>query len=283
MMQVVKRRYKRIIFQYLILSIGIFILFLNIYGEYQSLRNNHIYCEKLPGMKDIEYSEKQFRDSVSVLFKSDYQDKEKVRKAVHFVNRAMAHYWRDEGISTYNLRVPVYENYILFLVNYLYPKSFPKAYMIRKYEFCDYDRAIERGVGLCSQHATVLSQLLNKRNIRCQVLRLDGHVVAYAEVDSVKNKWWVLDADYGVIIPYSIKKIEKETSLIRFYYEQAGYSPARTSKLMNIYESKGNKLCYDSNEYFGKRIFFEKMCYFLKWVIPIFFVLISFFLIIRRL
>ena len=281
MMQVVKRRYKRIIFQYLILSIGIFILFLNIYGEYQSLRNNHIYCEKLPGMKDIEYSEKQFRDSVSVLFKSDYQDKEKVRKAVHFVNRAMAHYWRDEGISTYNLRVPVYENYILFFINYLYPKSFPKAYMIRKYEFCDYDRAIERGVGLCSQHATVLSQLLNKRNIRCQVLRLDGHVVAYAEVDSVKNKWWVLDADYGVIIPYSIKKIEKETSLIRFHYEYKGYPNTIVTKLMDIFGKNGNILFEDAYSYFGWRVFFERFCYFLKWAIPIFFLLISFLLIVK--
>ena len=63
----------------------------------------------------------------------------------------IAHYWRDEGINKYYLRIPFWENYLLYIASYIDPEEY------LKYEFYDYRRAIERGVGLCSQQAIIVS------------------------------------------------------------------------------------------------------------------------------
>ena len=41
------------------------------------------------------------------------------------------------GINKYNLRIPFYENYLLFIASYLNPEEY------LKYEFVDYRKAIE--------------------------------------------------------------------------------------------------------------------------------------------
>ena len=63
------------------------------------------------------------------------------------------HKQQDEGI-------PIYENYLLFIASYRYPDEY------LKYEFVDYRKAIERGIGLCSQQAIIVSEILNSFRLR---------------------------------------------------------------------------------------------------------------------
>ncbi|HZG54804.1 MAG TPA: hypothetical protein VEZ40_22055, partial [Pyrinomonadaceae bacterium] len=87
------------------------------------------------------------------------------------VNKGIAYYWEDEGAGKYNLRVPVHENYLLFLAAYVLPRYY------RKYEFADQYKNLERGVGICSLHATVIAALLEDHGVGSKVILLNQHVV----------------------------------------------------------------------------------------------------------
>jgi hypothetical protein len=50
-------------------------------------------------------------------------------------------------------------------------------------------------------------------------------------VNEKSNIWWVVDPDYGVIIPYDIKTIEENPTMSKKYYLDHGYDE-KTSDLM---------------------------------------------------
>jgi len=117
------------------------------------------------------------------------------------VHKHIANYWGDKGIARYHLRIPIYENYFLWSASWIYPSIF------KKYEFSDYNKAIERGVGLCSEHAIIITGILNHKGIESKIIRLPGHVIATALVEETKNEWWTLDPTYGVTLPYNIQTL----------------------------------------------------------------------------
>ena len=190
------------------LGVGLFIT--NIAGLFISLRNELIYQEKA----GINLTEKELYQRIN---KKVSDKKEYISNLNKAVKKGIAHYWRDEGIDKYNLRIPFYENYLLFIASYLDPEEY------LKYEFYDYRKAIERGIGLCSQHAIIVSEILLEKNIPSFIIGLSGHVVLRAQADADRDQWWVLDPDYGVVIPYDIDIIENNPKIIRSFYTQAGY------------------------------------------------------------
>jgi glycosyltransferase involved in cell wall biosynthesis len=244
------------------LLLGLCLFAINIVGLFISLRNESIYKEKTEFANDIILSEKEFYQKVN---KPIVDKKEYVVELNQAVNQGIAHYWRDEGINKYNIRIPLHENYLLFIAGYLDPEEY------RKYEFVDYRKAIERGIGLCSQQAIIMSEILMKKNIPSFITGLSGHVVLRAQVDENRDEWWVLDPDYGIIIPYDIDFIENDPKVIRPFYEQAGYNQKQIDLLENIYAKEGNVVSKEQGArgYQFKRFRDEPRFYFFKWVIPI--------------
>ena len=169
----------------------------------------------------------------------------------------------DEGIDKYNMRVPLTENYFLYTASWIYPSAF------RKYEFYNYKKAIERGIGLCSQHAIIVSEVLKKKGIESKIVELDGHVVVMALIDKVSKHWWVLDADYGVVIPHDIGEIESDPSIVGDFYSDAGYDKNNVSSLIRIYGQVGNRVSSGVNEYDSLKYYIEIAAYLMKWVFPL--------------
>lgn len=212
--------------------VGVVLIFNNLAGVFISLRNPAIYQE--PGNEfsnDISLTQEQFYHALESV-KGDRQ--QVLRQITAIVNKGIAHYWEDAGIDKYHLRIPFYENYILNFASYIYPKIF------LHYEFMDYRRAVERGVGLCSQQSIILSELLKQRGIDTKIVGLNGHVVVTALADNVNQTWWILDPDYGVVIPDSLSEIEKNTDIVKPYYSLKGYSDKKIDNLVKIYGSDGN-------------------------------------------
>ena len=91
-----------------------------------------------------------------------------------------------------------------------------------------------------------------------------------AQVDKGRDEWWVLDPDYGVVIPYDIDIIENNTAIIRPFYAQAGYKQKTINRLENIYKKDGNAIMKEQGAkgYQIKRSSNEPIFYFLKWMIP---------------
>jgi hypothetical protein len=163
---------------------------------------------------------------------------------------------------------PPSKNYLLWIASLVYPQVF------RKYEFSHYRKAIERGVGLCSQHAIIIAGVLKDKNIPSKIVALNGHVVATALVDETCNEWWLLDADYGVVIPRDIKTVEQAPDLVRPHYFAAGCSAKTTDLLAAMYGPNGNVVIESVNTYdprimsYALRYHIETFSYAAKWILP---------------
>jgi hypothetical protein len=246
--------------------VGLLLLGINFAGLFVSLRNPSIYAEqKVRDEGDITLRAEQ------LLRAAERRPNETAEAYVvrlnEAVNRGIAYYWEDEGAGKYNLRVPLNENYLLFLAGYILPSYY------RKYEFSDQYKNLERGVGICSLHATVIDALLKDHEVNSRVILLDQHVVAMAQVGTAPDRWWILDPDHGVVVKHDISEIERDPNLIKPYYLARGYSQEYADRLARIYGKEGNVVFAGAKEYMPWRLrYIEYASYVLKWVLPVMFI-----------
>ena len=234
--------------------LGMLIILLNLFGFFIPLRNPAIYQYKDGDEISLSYKEALTQiNKLPTESETDY-----VYRLNHTVNQAIAHYWLDEGIDTYRMRVPIWENYILWWYSF----KNPRVYL--RYEFTDYRRALERGIGLCSEHAIILEEVLENNGINAKIIGLSGHVVASAKAD---GKWFILDADYGIVIPNSIEEIEQNPAIAHYYYKDT-WNP---DLLTSIYGSKEDNYQFDSAQAYSsqKTVDFEQKSYIYIWLIPL--------------
>lgn len=248
--------------QAVLFACGIFLLLVNSYGLTTSLRNPNLQEEiNRINQNDITLSQDQIYEALD----AEIPDRiEYLYQAADAIHNGIGQYWEDEGSESYNLRVPFQENYLLFMVGIMAPERF------HKFEFTDYRRAIERGVGMCSQHAIITAEALYARGWKTKMIGLSGHVVASVLIDEGNDTWWIVDTDYGVIIPASIQEIEKNPELISRHYAEKGYPPDIIAHLERVYGSKDNFVSdgYGIGNYLLKTRYLEKSSYILIWIIP---------------
>jgi len=248
------------------LVLGVILLGVNIYGLFKSMRNPAIYTEEVTlrnriGDVTIEYPE------IKDLLKQE-DGESNVDFAVRInkvVNDGFAHYWRGEGIRKYHLRVPFWENYLLNLASYINPKRY------ERYEFSNYKKNLERGVGLCSTHSTVVKGVLLEHGIKAELLDVGGHhVVVRAEFDN--NTAYMLDPDFGIAVPHDTAAITANPELVRAPYQDLAASyypdavdPYTTQILVDIFGDR--KYVYEVKNWF------ESFSYWAIWILPLLFML----------
>ena len=262
------RPFKKIIF-----FTGIVLLGINIFGLFKTLRNPEIYTEQnTKRVSDITIKYPNIKEQLKR--KVTETDKEFAVRVTNVVADGILHYWDEKSgmtsisinkaMTKYNERVPVWENYLLWL---------PYAFNSKKYkgyEFSNYKKNLERGIGLCSTASIVLKGVLNDNGIDASLWDLAGHVVTRAQVDKEKNEWWILDADYGaIVVPYDTAAIEANPEIVRpayatlaSKYKPNAPSPYTTDKVVNIYGKEGNHIYTMDGGY-------ESFTYWAIWIIPI--------------
>jgi hypothetical protein len=245
----------------ILFTFGLLLLGINVVGLFVSLRNPAIYQEKkVRDERDITLTAEELLQAAER--KPGEPRPVYVTRLNDAVNKGIAYYWEDEGIEKYELRVPIYENYLLYLAGYVSPRY-------RKYEFSDQYKNIERGVGLCSLHATVIAALLKDHGVDSKVVLLDQHVVAMAQVDETRDRWWIVDSTLGVVVKHDIAEIERDPDLIKPYYLERGYSREYVEWLARVYGREGNVVFNEARDYMPWRLrFIEYISYIFKWVIP---------------
>ena len=249
-------------FKKIIFLLGIFLLGINIYGLFKSMRNPAIYTEENTlknRISDVTIKYPQITDS---LVRKDHESNKDFAVRINkVVNDGFAHYWKEKGITKYHLRVPIWENYLLFSASFIKPAEY------RLYEFSNYKKNLERGVGLCSAHSIVVKGVLNDNGIKAELLDVGGrHVVVRAELDDTTA--YILDPDFGVVVPYDTAAIQANPELVRapyskmaaLYYPEA-IDPYTTDLLVDIFGKK--KHVYTVNNRF------EYFSYWAIWIIPI--------------
>jgi hypothetical protein len=240
--------------------IAILLIINNFAGVLINLRNPAIYTDPTNEFpNDITLTEAQFYQALNQVAGNGGQTLTQINA---IVNQGIAHNWEDQNVQKYHLTVPFYENYILWGTSFIFPELFVK------YQFVDYHRAVERGVGLCSQQVFVLTGILRERGIKADIVGLDGHVVVTAPVDTAQNTWWIFDPDYGVVIPNNITQIEANPELVRPYYAAAGYTPKKVDSLVSYYRESGNQVTDGIIGYSRFRYYYEYASYVMIWIIP---------------
>jgi hypothetical protein len=249
--------------------LGLLLLVVNTAGLFLSLRNGEIYTEPLVAFPDdIVLTYDEFQEQVKR--RPGEPEVDYIYRLNGVVNKGMAHYWHAEGLERYNIRVPIWENYLLFAGSFLWPYAFGS------YEFQDPDKSMERGVGWCSHQADLLNRLLIRERIPAQTLFLnEGKYVTVHAVVQVQTggKWLVADPDYGVVMPFHISEIEADPTVVKPYYadisrtgwvaRDQNYVP--TGDLaVGLYSGADSQLVMPSE----KRANFEKVVYILKWLLP---------------
>ncbi len=185
-----------------------------------------------------------------------------VTEATRLFHAGIAHVSRDDveamGLDHYRMRVPATENWILFTLSYLKPDTY------RDYEFCSYRRALERGTGRCGQQSMALVSYLAEYGLETGFIALGGHAVATAKVD--ESQWYLLDADYGGVIPFDIAEAERDLdSIIPHYWSTA----AHENRIHELY-APGNRVRYGGPEArYARACPIESVAYALKWVAPL--------------
>ncbi|WP_129633111.1 transglutaminase-like domain-containing protein [Candidatus Oscillochloris fontis] len=187
-----------------------------------------------------------------------------LERATYGVIQGMAHDWTP---GAYNLHIPPTENWLLWGMGFINP-------YFQLWEFSDYDKALERSVGLCSQHAIVLNGLLQKQGIPSEIVMLGlYHVVNRVELDD--GTWVIADPDTGVILPDFVDitpeiirsayvghlAIQTEGKDLVDYYIQAYQAPVRITAT--------------PFEYNQENASFERMAYAYKWLVPLILVLFA--------
>ena len=130
---------------------GIFLLGINIYGLFKSMRNPAIYSEEVTlrnRINDISIKYPEIKEQLKR--NGSESNKDFAVRINKVVNDGFIHYWKAEGIDKYHPRVPVWENYLLYVASYINPGRY------KLYEFSNYKKNLERGIGLCSTHSTIV-------------------------------------------------------------------------------------------------------------------------------
>ncbi|MEE4108873.1 MAG: hypothetical protein V2I24_05975 [Halieaceae bacterium] len=163
------------------------------------------------------------------------------------------------GLAHYGMRVPVTENWVLFALSFLKPDTY------RDYEFCSYERAIERGTGRCGQQSLALVAFLEERGFETGFVALGGHAIATARTD--ESGWVLLDPDYGGVIPFDLAQAEVRTEdLLSYYWTDV----ARENRIDRLYDPQGNELRLGGvRARYARACPIEEAAYGAKWLVPI--------------
>lgn len=241
--------------------LGLLLIILNISGLSKTMRNSDIYTEEITLRNRINDITIKYPDILELLERKDGESNMKFSIRINkVVNKGFAHYWKREGIDKYYLRVPIWENYLLFFASYVNPKRY------ERYEFSNYKKNLERGVGLCSAHSIIVKGILMENGMKAELLDLGGrHVVVRAEInDSIT---YILDPDYGIVVPCDTAAVQANPELARkpysemadLYYPDA-IDPYTTDFIVEIFGSYKNIYTVDNT--------FEYVTYWAIWIIP---------------
>lgn len=248
-------------FNQIILFIGLLLLGINIYGLFKTMRNPAVYSEEKTIRNRINDITIKYPEILDQLKRK--QNESNIDFAVRInkvVNDGFIHYWKEAGINKYHERVPVWENYLLYAASYIDPQKY------RTYEFSNYKKNLERGVGLCSTHSTIVKGVLLDNGIKAELMDVGGHhVVVRAELNDTAT--YILDPDFGIVVPHDTAAISANPELIRapykdmaaLYYPDAK-DPYTTETMVDIFDKKLRIYSVDN--------WFEYFSYWAIWIIP---------------
>lgn len=215
---------------------GIALLLLNIYSFFYVIPRN-VNANKTPSAQDVIAA----LDKLHVPTKGDYE--QYYQEVTDLFYQGIKHAWYEEDKTLgpsffYNWSLWIYSKIDQYIpLNFHYMKVTRDN--LERFQYLNYRDAIERGVGLCSQHAIAVANYLNKRGFNARVVGLNGHVVN--EVVSPNGTVLVIDSDYNVTMNFSIQYARAHPAIVKKYYINAGVRKKEAGRVAQIYKASSYK------------------------------------------
>ena len=280
-----------------LLIFSLFILTLNIYNIFfptdyrndQHLINGYFSKEN---KKILNYISEENRDEI-LEYKDAIKRFDKLYsihgESLEFLTESVKVYFMAKTPVEYSwkekyTKIKFQENWVLFFFRKFEEyqidnggeSKFGGAYIF--YQSSDYKFALKRGISICSQDAVSFANLLKRRyDIDYNIIGLGGHVLLQAKIN---NKFYLSDPNMGLTFSFNIDEYYdnyKNQLIIKEAYTDIG-----RPDLISSFDKAGNrKFKYTGpkvieNTYNPDAITFYAN--YIKWVVPIFFLLIGFFL-----
>lgn len=242
------------------LAAGIALLLLNLAGIAIGLRNPKLAGDPHVRVPDpLTVGPDEFRNQSRR--QAGESDRAFVERATLLVDDSIAQWWGDEKtIDTYAMRVPLRENFVLWSLSWTAPRVY------REYEFCSARKAVERGLGLCSQASIVLVTALRENGVDASIVGLSGHVVVRALV--APDRWIIADPDSGVAFDQDLRDLEEAPSIARDAYLARGIPETAATTLSTAFSSEGNVIVGGVEEFAPTVCSVERAAYVVKWALP---------------
>ena len=249
---------------WLSLALALALLGLNIAGWFIPLRAPEITEDYADFARNHTPSFKETLTELDALSHHAEPSLEFLTEATRIFHYGIAHIPSQDiavkGLAYYRMQVPPWENYILYALSYIDPETF------MDYEFCSYQKAVERGTGRCGQQSMALADFLYDQGINTGYVALGGHALASAQTKD--GNWVILDPDYGGVIPFDLDTAETDPeSVIDYYWNK---TPVIENGLYKLYGPEGNEF-HEAPPQSRQptTCLMEQAAYLAKWLIPI--------------
>ncbi len=235
---------------------------INIYGSFQSLRPANLSPEVLRfGELDLQLTPFEFEQKIVRAPKES--DSDFAKRLTLVIANGLAHVeWLDYDPDMFHQRIPVWENYILYLMG-----RFSGIPEFTRYHYSNPYRGIERGIGVCGDASMILSGLLDEQTINNTIVTIPGHVLVQAQFD---DQTLLLDPDFGVVLDQSVEYYKNNIDeLIKTYQQQLGRVNDGELMIARNLETQGFKHWQGRSHFITTKYYFETFAYIAKWAIPL--------------
>jgi hypothetical protein len=263
---------KKIIFSILFI-LGLALMLINIYGLFQELRSPLLANEVVFSPGEFRFANESLisaNDAIAQLSKrGEESDFEFALRANKIIEQGLFHiHWENiSDTQKYNQLVPIWENYFLYFMGRW--SGIPE---FEKYHFANYKRSLERGIGICGDASMALSQVLSDQGIENKIVSFPDHVVVSASFSSGEH--YVLDPDFGVVIPHDINELKNTNGTLGNYYLDAGFKQS-DALFFNLMANQVFEEWDGVKHFITKKYYFEYISYVLKWLFPLLLLIIS--------
>lgn len=248
------------------LTLGAGLLGVNIYGLFKDVRPQMFFADELRFEEDITLTREETFEAIERL--EGESDKEYADRITQVIGSGLAHiHWERYDTQKFNQLIPIWENYFLYFMGLF--SGIPE---FERYHFANYERSLNRGIGICGDASMIMSQLLDKQGIPNQLLTFPGHVILAATFDN--DEELTFDPDFGVSLNHSPVDLSSSPDTVGQAYADAGYPQSDVIVMNRIYDNEFNR--WDGVSHFiTKKYYFEILAYWLKWPVPIIFIVLG--------
>ena len=239
---------------------------LNLYGLTQPIRYPGLFSTDESLMRFSSETNYTYDEIMAKIenFKPADNDLDTARSLNELVNSSLTHVvWSRVDPATYRQLVPAWENYFLYLMG-----KFSSLPQFERYHFSNYKRTLERGIGQCGDASNVLSSLLNKYDLKNNIIAYPaGHVLVEYIDDNGQSH--VLDPDFGVDVGVGADELDDQDEVVAAAYREVDrYTEEDIDYLVGVF--KNYKEVFDDTTHFmTQRHYFEHISYVAKWLLPL--------------